>query len=368
MMLTKRSETIRFGERFTLRSEILGEERTVRIRCPQGYEDTQRAYPVLYLLDGDETLFQSHGGAAVHVTEWEAKAPEMIVIGIGNTDRSRDMTPSPHVLPDGRTHGGGGKDFLRFIEEELIPWVDEAYRTLDYRVLSGTSASGLAVVYAMVSGGHGFHGFVASSPTIGWDDRLVFRMLEEGWAEDGVRPVSLYLFCGDDELGSIESECRDFARLLEAKAPANLRWTFRVYEGEGHCPYEGFRHGLCTLFEGWLPPTDVAEQGGEAVREHLAGHEERFGVRFALSPAAYCQISDKLMSADHAQEAVDFLAAGVVAYPLSEDMAFYLALSLLQAKQRDEAREALAQAVQRMPAGLRIAALLERLDGSPGRS
>ena len=367
MMQMMSSERLSFGERFTLRSEVLGEERTVRVRCPQGYEASQSSYPVLYLLDGDETLFQSFGGAVIHASEWEAKAPEMIVVGIGNTDRSRDMTPTQLVLPDGRTHGGGGKDFLRFIEEELIPWVDGQYRTADYRVLSGTSASGLAAVYAMLSGCRGFHGFLASSPTIGWDDRLLFRMLEEGLEEEETRPISFYLFCGDSDMRSIEADCRDFDELLQTKAPTGLRWTFRVYDGEGHCPYDGFRHGLSYLFDGWLPSSEVAAEGVDAVRKHLAGHETRFGVSFALSPAAFCQISDNLMSADHAQEAVDFLHAGVDAHPASEDVAFYLSLSLLQSKQRDEAQAVLAEAAQRIPSSQRIATLLERLGGAPDR-
>ena len=368
MKTTTASAAIPFGKRFTLRSEILEEERTIRVRCPLGYETSEAAYPVLYMLDGDETLFHSLGGAAVHASEWEAKAPEMIIVGIGNTDRSRDMTPTPHVLADGRTAGGGGKAFLRFLEQELVPWIDEQYRTVDYRLLSGTSASGLAAVHALVSGSREFHGYLASSPTVNWDDRLLFRMLEEGGREDTVRPRSLYLFCGENDMGTLASDCRDFDELLQTRAPSGLRWAFHVYEGEGHCPYDGFRHGLAYVFDGWLPTSEVAAQGGDAVRGHLAGHEARFGARFELSPAAYCQVSENLMSSDHAPEAVDFLTAGVDAHPMSEDMAFYLALSLLQSKRREEAREALGRAVQRIPAGRRIATLLERLNGSPERS
>ena len=357
-------EPLHFGETVTWPSEAPGEERTIHIRCPRGYDASTRAYPVLYLLDGDETLFQSACGVVAHAAGWEAKIPEMIVVGIGNVDRSFDMTPTTITLPDGRTHGGGGDAFLRFIEEELVPWVDGNFRTLAYRALSGTSASGLATVYALLSQKLGFSGYLASSPTLDWDDRLLFRRLEQLKEEGQAIPATFHLFCGSEDMGSIEADCRAFDGLLDSIALTDLTWSFRVYEGEGHCPFDGFRHGLIALFDGWLPSSGTTAQGTEAIEAHLAKAAEHFGSAFSLSPSAYCQLSEQLMDAGHAEAACELMAAGVGSHPVSEDVAFYYALSLLQARQREEARDVLSEAVARIPSSRRLGVLYRRLADS----
>ena len=63
--------------------------------------------------------------------------PRMVVVGIPNTDRTRDLTPTHVDVMFGdsafaRTSGGGAK-FMDFVEKELIPYVESKYPVTGYR-------------------------------------------------------------------------------------------------------------------------------------------------------------------------------------------------------------------------------------------
>ena len=127
------------AERKTIASKVLGEERAFWVRVPNGYApDGEARYPVLYMTDGDAQMV--HTVATVAFLERSGKIPQLIVVGVGNTDRTRDLTPSRATMTDRDgapvefpTSGGGGR-FLEFFESELIPWVESNERTQPFRV------------------------------------------------------------------------------------------------------------------------------------------------------------------------------------------------------------------------------------------
>src|SRR3712207_3662198 len=101
--------------------------------------------------------------------------PEMIVVGISNTDRTRDLTPTRVArLPDNPNAGfptsGGADKFLKFIETELIPMVESKYRTQPYRALAGHSLGGLFAVHTLVTKPELFNSYIAVSPSLQWDN------------------------------------------------------------------------------------------------------------------------------------------------------------------------------------------------------
>jgi predicted alpha/beta superfamily hydrolase len=103
--------------------------------------------------------------------------PEMIVVAIPNTDRSRDLTPTHSLkLPDGKEQDflrttGGAENFTRFIEKELIPYVDSRYSTAPHRVLIGHSFGGLFAINTLINHPHIFDSYLAIDPSMWWDDR-----------------------------------------------------------------------------------------------------------------------------------------------------------------------------------------------------
>jgi predicted alpha/beta superfamily hydrolase len=104
------SESIVIGEKLSLYSDVLGEERQYWVHLPFQYNENKR-YPVLYLLDGD-AHFESTTGVLMHLSR-NGRIPPMIMVAIPNTDRTRDLTPTRAVDEEGntpeffKTSGGG---------------------------------------------------------------------------------------------------------------------------------------------------------------------------------------------------------------------------------------------------------------------
>jgi predicted alpha/beta superfamily hydrolase len=75
-----------------LKSAVLGEERTILVRTPIGYEANKVSYPVLYMTDGDAHM--GHTAATIDFLTRNGRVSDLIVVGVTNTDRTRDLTPT----------------------------------------------------------------------------------------------------------------------------------------------------------------------------------------------------------------------------------------------------------------------------------
>ncbi len=150
--LTLRSqEDICIGKELVLYSTVLQEDRSYWIHLPEHYNmDTKQRYPVVYLLDGD-SFFHSLVGIRKTLASGRGKyLPPCIIVGVLNTDRTRDFTPTASaagrdgkISIDAIPQGGGSEAFSKFLTEELRPAIDSAYRTNGWNMLIGHSYAGL---------------------------------------------------------------------------------------------------------------------------------------------------------------------------------------------------------------------------------
>jgi predicted alpha/beta superfamily hydrolase len=160
------------GHSYRLTSRVLGESRTVEVALPPGYDENRsQRYPVLYVLDSEV-----ESGPAIAITRFYAtmgQLPPMIVVGVRNTDRMRDLTP-PTVAdfrPPPEAGAAGGADrFLRFLADELAPWVEGRYRTAPMRVLVGHSLGGLLALHALATRPRLFTGYLVMEPSTWWNN------------------------------------------------------------------------------------------------------------------------------------------------------------------------------------------------------
>ena len=181
------------AERFTLTSKVLGEERTLLVSFPDSYARTANRYPVLYLTDG-ETQF-GHTSATASFLARNGFMPEVIVVGIVNTDRTRDLAPSRD--PQFPTSGGADR-FLDFLEKELVPHVESVYRTAPYRIFAGHSAGGNFALHAMRVRPDLFQAVIAVSPWLVWDNRRGLPPLTAFLAGGAVKTRALFFTSGDE--------------------------------------------------------------------------------------------------------------------------------------------------------------------------
>ncbi len=135
--------------------QALARQRTIRLYLPPGYAQGDKRYPVLYVHDG-QNLFDAATGYA---GEWQVDETldrlaasgrlELIVVGIDNGGAFRNQELSPFVHSD--IPISEGEAYLKFIVEELKPFIDSHYRTMpdrDHTGLMGSSLGGLITHYA----------------------------------------------------------------------------------------------------------------------------------------------------------------------------------------------------------------------------
>lgn len=164
------------GRTFTIHSNALGQSRTIDVSLPAGYGQAERRYPVLYVLDGD---FEQELAAAIARYYSDAgRIPPMIVVGIRNPDRMHELTPTPtgtFRAPAEASSAGGAEQFLHFVGDELIPWVNGRFTTDSMRVLVGHSLGGLFAIYTLSKRPQLFTGWVLMEPSAWWNEGLERR-------------------------------------------------------------------------------------------------------------------------------------------------------------------------------------------------
>lgn len=182
-------------------SKILNEQRKVWVYVPDGYTpESKQRYPVVYLLNG-EVHFYSVVGMIQQLSQVNGNTvlPEMIVVGIPNTDRTRDLTPT-HIESDlpmmdsvsSKTSGGGAR-FISFIEKELIPHIDATYPTQPYKMLIGHSFGGLTVMDVLTNHSKLFNSYICIDPSMWWDQQDFLKATKKIVREKNFSGTTLYL-------------------------------------------------------------------------------------------------------------------------------------------------------------------------------
>jgi uncharacterized protein len=187
----------------SVQSKILQEQRKIWVYVPNSEPNNiyaKRRYPVVYLLDGD-AHFYSVVGMIQQLSSVNGNMiyPEMIVVGIPNTDRTRDLTPThvdvdpPYVDSGFARTSGGGENFTSFIEKELIPYIDSLYPTAPYKMLIGHSFGGLMVINTIIKHPHLFNAYVAIDPSMWWNQQKLLKESKKVLATQKFPGISLYL-------------------------------------------------------------------------------------------------------------------------------------------------------------------------------
>jgi len=219
-------------DRIKVRSTVLSEDRELRVSTPAGYDSSGAAYPALYVLDAEANF--SFTVEIVRYLEMYKLIPGMLVVGIDNTNRTRDMTPSPIQASAPRYAGAGGADrFLKFLAEEAIPAVEKRFRTTSRRALVGHSLSALLVIHALLRNPDLFASYIAISPSVWWNEFEIYSRIQAFYKSRTSLPKDLFVSLADES----EREPERYTQLQDAfekSAPADLRVQVRFYKQENH--------------------------------------------------------------------------------------------------------------------------------------
>ena len=305
-----------------MKSKILNEERTLLLRLPNGYEKSKTAYPVLYTLDADwDDLFNNIAAASGFLNEF-GYIPKVIVVGICNTDRSRDMLP---FKVDYEPTSGGGYFFLRFIAEELKPFIDKNYRTEPFSILYGGSFAGLFTAYTMLEKPNTFNAYITSSPGIGTNPDYFFAKAKSFFENRSVWPKYMYMVYGENDYPQSVSHTAKFYDFLTANAPGDFKCQMEMIKNEGHVPFIGPFNGLRFIFAEWKFPEDRrAKAGLDEIKQHFSQVAKQYGFSPIIPADILISLGYWSLRKDKLTEAIEALLLACELHPYSPDAFYYL--------------------------------------------
>ncbi len=244
------------GETFTIDSKVLGERRVINVYVPPGYATSKDRFPVLYMPDGGMAEDFPHVVGSVDVSTKNAIIRPLIVVGIENTERRRDLA-GPTVVEEERKaapHAGGSDRFRAFFRDELKPLINQRYRTTSESALIGESAAGLFVIETFILEPTLFDGYIAADPSVWWNEQSLVRNAGPHLAWWTAGPKSLYVATADyqDTIDAVTT----LVTLLGIYAPTGVTWIYEPMPAEHHStifPTAALR-GIRSLFA--APPAN----------------------------------------------------------------------------------------------------------------
>ncbi|HET9446767.1 MAG TPA: alpha/beta hydrolase-fold protein [Steroidobacteraceae bacterium] len=253
----------------------------IRVMQPLLRRGETTRFPVLYLTDAN-----AHFGMTSAIAQQLQLAGEVgrfILVGIGYPGdhalvgellRRRDLIPARRrklsevtlarrvagVLQPAQEKVGEADNFIAFIREQLIPFVNERFSTApEARGYAGHSLGGGLGAHALLAHPDLFDRCILASPSLTFDgDEYLLDEAREFAAASRLR-ARVFIGVGEEEENStvasiakarFVSSARRLAEILRSSAGGSTDLYLRIYAGETHSsvwPF-AFTHGLRRLF------------------------------------------------------------------------------------------------------------------------
>jgi len=314
-------------QKLVVHSNILNEDRTIWVRTPRGYESGKDPFPVLYLTDGDGHINEI--GNSIDFLVDNGRMPSLIVVGIANTDRTRDLTPthSDAKDPEGKETlptSGGGDRFFDFIHTELMPEIERRYRTAPYRIFAGHSLGGLMAIHILTSRPEMFQAYIAVSPSLWWEKQTTLHQAQAFFAAHDELNKTLFFSLGNEGEG-MQSGFDGLNKTLTARAPKDFRWESARFPDENHGSTVLRAHyaALRSIFADWEMPRDdkgALIGGMSGVEQHYRELSQRYGYPIPVPENLINNLGYQLMGDKKSDEAVAVFKRNVELYPGSANV------------------------------------------------
>jgi predicted alpha/beta superfamily hydrolase len=295
----------------SLYSETLRENRALWISVPDEYSyndiKTDNKYPVIYLLDGDGHFYSVVG--MIRQMSLRGLCPKMIVVGIPNTDRMRDLTPTHVDEAKGDSTwmktSGGGEAFTTFMKKEVFPYINSNYPTASYRMMIGHSLGGLMVVNTLIHHRDLFDSYLAIDPSLWYDNRKLFHEGITALKEEKFIDKALYIAVANTQEKGMDTTAAlsdtnevtdhiraiiEFSKVAKANPKNGLYFDWKYYDDESHgtVPLISTYDALHSLFSTWYQyegdeelydteTTATAEELVETLTVHYRKSSEKLG-------------------------------------------------------------------------------------------
>ncbi len=339
---------ITIGNLFDMHSKILGENRNIWVHVPNGWNpetNELERFPVLYLLDGNGHFFSTMG-IMFHLSQLlrNTPIPKMIIVGIPNTNRNRDLTPTnaqypPYLDSAAAAQTGGGEKFMDFIQKELIPHIDSLYPTIPHRTLIGHSFGGLTVINTLLNRPELFNNYIAIDPSLAWDNELMLKKAQKVLATKDLSNTRLFIgrantmdpkinpYIEPNEVPAgiaHHKAIKDFVAYLAKEKKSGLKFKYKYYEEETHgsaplpCTYDGLKF----LFDYYRfndidRISDPKFNGDSAITAHYKNISKQMGCTVFPPEPVLNDIGYSFITSKHYDKAYALLKMNIDNHPKS---------------------------------------------------
>lgn len=223
-------------ETFTIASSQVGETRVINVWTPPAYKNSSESLPVLYMPDGGIKEDFPHIANTLAELIEKKKIKPMILVGIENTVRKRDLTGFTENENDKKMVSifGGSDKFRAFIKEELFPEINKRYRTTDEKSIIGESAAGLFIMETFFLTPEMFNNYIAIDPSIWWNNLYLLKHAKEYLTKfpDSFQYRKLW-FAGSNA-PEMSKSIKKLAKIFSKNNLQNFKWTYSDEPKESH--------------------------------------------------------------------------------------------------------------------------------------
>lgn len=228
------SDPIPEHETFTIQSKQVGELRTINVWTPQEYKSEMDSLPVLYMPDGGVKEDFPHIANTLNDLINTKKIPPVILVGIENTQRRKDLTGPTTVEKDKEIAPvvSGSEQFRAFINDELIPEIDKRYRTTNKKGIIGESLAGLFVTETFLLKPEMFDFYIAFDPSLWWNNKYLVKTANEHLSRfPGTPKIFWFAGSGAEDISATVGMLSD---ILRSKNSENIKWKYSDEKKESH--------------------------------------------------------------------------------------------------------------------------------------
>lgn len=209
-------------------SAKLKEKRDLYVSLPASYEkNPTKRYPLLILMDGDY-LLNPFIGTLAYGTHWD-DLPEVIIVGISqgkNNQRTADCGLDEVTgMPDGKS-----VDFFDFISLELIPTIQNDYRTTNFKIIAGHDLTATFSNFFLYKNNPLFDAYICLSPELPVNMENVIPDV----LASSKTPLYYYLSTADGDDKKMQARIKDFDAKLQTIKNPNLNYKFENFKEASH--------------------------------------------------------------------------------------------------------------------------------------
>ncbi len=346
----KAGDDIVIGKYEVIHSEILNEDRTLLIHLPRNYEKSTIDYPVLYLLYGNHvTTYFAEAVAILDRLGPTGRIPEMILVGIMNTNRYRDLLPlSDNGSPTGI------EAFIQFFREELFPYIEKNYRTKNYRIIMGPQAGANFAMYTLFEHPELFDAGIINNPfrwTGGRD--MIIQNARSFLAKNKTFNKFLFITYEDSDSFAVEGieYIKRFSEMVKTHNPKDFTLALNFIEGNDEFLQPlGLRKGLNTLFTDYPFPENIKVETLDDILVHYERLSEKYGFNVdAPEHILTSRGADHLLENGKTDEAVMILKYNMKKYPQAANAYWRMANIDLRSGNLENAKGYLEKMVELVP-------------------